>query len=66
MAKLLLPCAENIVTQCIHFSQQASIFRTIVNLLTAKLQTKNDLVKNKRNRCISITLLASVLESRVI
>ena len=66
MAKLLLHCAENIVTQWVHFPQQASIFRTIVNLLTAKLQTKNDLVKNKRNRCISITLLASVLESRVI
>ena len=38
MAKLLLRCAENIVTQCIHFSQQASIFRTIVYLLTAKMK----------------------------
>lgn len=38
MAKLLLPCAENIVTQWVHFPQQASIFRTIVNLLTAKMK----------------------------
>ena len=38
MAKLLLPCAESIVTQWIHFSQQASVFRTIVNLLTAKMK----------------------------
>ena len=47
MAKLLLPCAESIVTQWIHFSQQASVFRTIVNLLTAKLQTKNGMVKKR-------------------
>ena len=63
MAKLLLPCAENIVTQWVHFPQQASIFHTIVNLLTAKMQSKNDLVENKRNRCLSITVSGVVAES---
>lgn len=63
MAKLLLPCAESIVTQWIHFSQQASVFRTIVNLLTAKMQTKNGMVKNNRNRCLSITVSGVVAES---
>ena len=38
MAKLLLRCAENIVTQWIHFSQYASIFHTIVYMLTAKMK----------------------------
>lgn len=63
MAKLLFHCAENIVTQWIHFSQQASVFRTIVNLLTAKLQREYGVVKNIRNRCLSLVVLGSWLNS---